>query len=196
MLAGNIGYLRVPAHRGELADRLVTELPALMAQFRNTDALIVDARQGGGGQRKVLNALFPYFMCADAKPYVFNVVKLRKHAVQSDPAKMFDDPDKRFWYIPDPNVPADEMLAYRQLLKGFIPAWNPPASESVSYTHLDVYKRQDVMTELARDGMTMLCVTHEMGFARKVANRVIFMDAGKIIEDCASEAFFLSLIHI
>jgi glutamate/aspartate transport system ATP-binding protein len=48
----------------------------------------------------------------------------------------------------------------------------------------------DVMTELARDGMTMLCVTHEMGFARKVANRVIFMDAGKIIEDCASEAFF------
>ena len=129
MLAGNIGYLRVPAHRGELADRLVTELPALMAQFRNTDALIVDARQGGGGQRKVLNALFPYFMRADAKPYVFNVVKLRKHAVQSDPAKMFDDPDKRFWYIPDPNVPADEMLAYRQLLKGFIPAWNPPASE-------------------------------------------------------------------
>ncbi|MNP80943.1 Glutamine transport ATP-binding protein GlnQ [compost metagenome] len=38
--------------------------------------------------------------------------------------------------------------------------------------------------------MTMMCVTHEMGFARKVANRVIFMDQGKIIEDCQKEAFF------
>jgi hypothetical protein len=42
----------------------------------------------------------------------------------------------------------------------------------------------DVMVQLAHEGMTMMCVTHEMGFARKVANRVIFMDAGKIIEDC------------
>ncbi|MGE0582915.1 MAG: amino acid ABC transporter ATP-binding protein [Steroidobacteraceae bacterium] len=48
----------------------------------------------------------------------------------------------------------------------------------------------DVMTELARDGMTMICVTHEMGFARKVSDRVIFMDAGRIIDDCASERFF------
>ncbi len=48
----------------------------------------------------------------------------------------------------------------------------------------------DVMVELAREGMTMLCVTHEMGFARKVAHRVIFMDEGKIIEDCPTEEFF------
>ena len=48
----------------------------------------------------------------------------------------------------------------------------------------------DVMVELARDGMTMLCVTHEMGFARKVAQRVIFMDMGEIIEDCPTEEFF------
>lgn len=48
----------------------------------------------------------------------------------------------------------------------------------------------DVMIELARDGMTMMCVTHEMGFARKVANRVIFMDNGAIIEDCPTENFF------
>jgi glutamate/aspartate transport system ATP-binding protein len=48
----------------------------------------------------------------------------------------------------------------------------------------------DVMVELARDGMTMMCVTHEMGFARKVANRVIFMDRGRIVEDCAKEEFF------
>ncbi|MFT4243302.1 MAG: amino acid ABC transporter ATP-binding protein, partial [Acidovorax sp.] len=42
----------------------------------------------------------------------------------------------------------------------------------------------DVMVSLAKEGMTMMCVTHEMGFARKVANRVIFMDKGNIIEDC------------
>ena len=48
----------------------------------------------------------------------------------------------------------------------------------------------DVMTELAQEGMTMMCVTHEMGFAKRVANRVIFMDQGSIIEDDQKEAFF------
>lgn len=48
----------------------------------------------------------------------------------------------------------------------------------------------DVMIELADDGMTMLVVTHEMGFARKVANRVIFMDGGEIIEENDPETFF------
>ena len=48
----------------------------------------------------------------------------------------------------------------------------------------------DVMVELAHEGMTMMCVTHEMGFARKVAHRVIFMDQGKIIEDAKKEDFF------
>ncbi|HQA09946.1 MAG: amino acid ABC transporter ATP-binding protein [Zoogloea sp.] len=48
----------------------------------------------------------------------------------------------------------------------------------------------DVMVELAREGMTMMCVTHEMGFAKKVANRVIFMDQGRIVEDDSKEAFF------
>ena len=45
----------------------------------------------------------------------------------------------------------------------------------------------DVMVQLAHEGMTMMCVTHEMGFARKVANRVIFMDRGQIVEDCEKE---------
>jgi len=48
----------------------------------------------------------------------------------------------------------------------------------------------DVMVELAREGMTMMCVTHEMGFARKVAHRVVFMDGGRIVEDAATEDFF------
>jgi general L-amino acid transport system ATP-binding protein len=53
----------------------------------------------------------------------------------------------------------------------------------------------DVMVGLAASGMTMLCVTHEMGFARQVANRVIFMDAGQIIEQNEPEQFFLHPQH-
>lgn len=48
----------------------------------------------------------------------------------------------------------------------------------------------DVMVKLANEGMTMCCVTHEMGFARKVSDRVIFMDQGRIVEDCSKEEFF------
>ncbi|MEY2894228.1 MAG: hypothetical protein RJA98_4136 [Pseudomonadota bacterium] len=48
----------------------------------------------------------------------------------------------------------------------------------------------DVMVQLANEGMTMMCVTHEMGFAKKVSHRVIFMDQGKIVEDCKKDEFF------
>lgn len=48
----------------------------------------------------------------------------------------------------------------------------------------------DVMVELANEGMTMMVVTHEMGFAQKVADRVIFMDEGKIVEDAPKSEFF------
>ena len=48
----------------------------------------------------------------------------------------------------------------------------------------------DVMVGLAQEGMTMMVVTHEMGFARRVANRIVFMDQGKIIEDCSKDDFF------
>jgi glutamate/aspartate transport system ATP-binding protein len=48
----------------------------------------------------------------------------------------------------------------------------------------------DVMVKLANEGMTMCCVSHEMGFARKVSDRVIFMDQGRIVEDCSTDDFF------
>ena len=48
----------------------------------------------------------------------------------------------------------------------------------------------EVVTALARDGMTMMVVTHEMGFARKVAHRTIFMDQGEVLQDCPAEDFF------
>jgi polar amino acid transport system ATP-binding protein len=53
----------------------------------------------------------------------------------------------------------------------------------------------DTMIELAKDGMTMICVTHEMGFARQVADRVIFMASGEIIEEGPPETFFKSPGH-
>ena len=53
----------------------------------------------------------------------------------------------------------------------------------------------NVMKDLAREGMTMLCVTHEMGFAREVADRVIFMDGGEVVEQSAPEEFFSNPKH-
>ncbi|MGY0398597.1 MAG: amino acid ABC transporter ATP-binding protein [Ostreibacterium sp.] len=53
----------------------------------------------------------------------------------------------------------------------------------------------DTMIGLAKDGMTMICVTHEMGFARKVANRVMFMDAGEIVEEATPDTFFSKPKH-
>ena len=53
----------------------------------------------------------------------------------------------------------------------------------------------NVMKDLAREGMTMLCVTHEMGFAREVADRIIFMDGGEIIEAAPPQDFFKNPKH-
>ncbi|MEY4014605.1 MAG: hypothetical protein RLZZ290_1469, partial [Pseudomonadota bacterium] len=53
----------------------------------------------------------------------------------------------------------------------------------------------DVMVSLAQQGTTMICVTHEMGFAREVADRVIFMDAGKIVEEAPPDQFFSAPKH-
>lgn len=49
----------------------------------------------------------------------------------------------------------------------------------------------EVMVQLAHEGMTMMCVTHEMGFAKRVSNRLIFMDEGKILEDCPTNEFLI-----
>ena len=53
----------------------------------------------------------------------------------------------------------------------------------------------DTMMGLAEEGMTMLCVTHEMGFARSVADRVLFMDRGEIVEQAPPEEFFVNPQH-
>ena len=53
----------------------------------------------------------------------------------------------------------------------------------------------DVMARLAREGMTMVCVTHEMGFAREVADRIVFMDGGQILEVATPAEFFTNAQH-
>lgn len=53
----------------------------------------------------------------------------------------------------------------------------------------------DVMVQLAEEGMTMVCVTHEMGFAKKVADRVVFMDAGEVVESNEPHEFFNNPQH-
>ncbi|EKO37379.1 MAG: ABC-type polar amino acid transport system, ATPase component, partial [Solidesulfovibrio magneticus str. Maddingley MBC34] len=53
----------------------------------------------------------------------------------------------------------------------------------------------DVMVKLAREGMTMVCVTHEMGFAREVADRIVFMDGGQILEIATPEQFYNNPQH-
>lgn len=53
----------------------------------------------------------------------------------------------------------------------------------------------NVMKKLAADGMTMVCVTHEMNFAREVADRIWFMDQGQLLEDATSDAFFSQATH-
>jgi ABC-type polar amino acid transport system ATPase subunit len=58
-----------------------------------------------------------------------------------------------------------------------------------------IHEVLDVMIALAREGMTMVVVTHEMGFARKVAHRVVFMDGGRILESAAPETFFARPKH-
>ena len=58
-----------------------------------------------------------------------------------------------------------------------------------------VHEVLEVMVQLAQEGMTMLCVTHEMGFAKQVADRVVFMDQGQILEDCSSADFFNAPRH-
>ncbi len=145
MLGNNIGYLRVHAHTGEKSDALVRDIPRLMEEFRGTDALIIDARQCGGGKRAVLNALFPYFMPADASPYVFNVVKLRKSQVKpgQDPATLFDDEDKRFLYVGDKGLPHADAVAYRDFAADFIPAWTPPVDKFTDWYFMALTPKAD-----------------------------------------------------
>ena len=78
----------------------------------------------------------------------------------------------------------------------FRQAYEPDGMKPEEFAHTSALDPEmikevlDVMIELAKEGMTMLCVTHEMGFAKSVANRVIFMDQGQIVEQNEPHEFF------
>lgn len=145
MLESNVGYLRVPAHMGDKAKQFIATVDRTMAGFRDTDALIIDARMSGGGARRVLNSLFPYLMKQSDKPYIFNVAKLRlpENDPNFGPLAVFDDDAKRFLYVPNPANPANEAEAYREFAKTFRPAWNPPADKFTDWYFMTQRPRAD-----------------------------------------------------
>ena len=125
---GNIGYLRIYSQSDSA---LAARIDALMASLRDTDALIIDARQCGGGTRECLSALFPYFMTPEDGPYIHNVAKLRAPA--DTPVQTLIDllkvDDKAMFFRADPNVPSDEKAALEALLAGFHPQWQVPEGD-------------------------------------------------------------------
>lgn len=119
---GNIGYLRIYSQNDSA---LATRIDALMAPLRGTDALIIDARQCGGGTRECLSALFPYFMTPEDGAYIHNVARLRAPA-DTPPGTLIDllkVDDKAMFFRADPGLPPDEKAILEALLAGFHPQW-------------------------------------------------------------------------
>lgn len=125
---GNIGYLRIYSQSDSA---LAARIDALMAPLRETDALIVDARQCGGGTRECLSALFPYFMMPEDGPYIHNVARLRAPADMSQDMliDLLKVDDKAMFFRTDPSLPADEKAALEALLAGFHPQWQVPEGD-------------------------------------------------------------------
>lgn len=125
---GNIGYLRIYSQSDSA---LAARIDALMAPLHDTDALIIDARQCGGGTRECLSALFPYFMTPEDGPYIHNVARLRAPA--DTPVQTLIDllkvDDKAMFFRADPSRPADEKAALEALLAGFHPQWQVPEGD-------------------------------------------------------------------
>lgn len=126
MLDNNIAYLRIYSQHD---DALPPLIHANMARFRDSRALIIDARQCGGGVRDNLLALFPYFMAPNSAPYIANVCKLRIPKGQEpefNPIGQLDTWDKKVPYRHDPMVAAKDIAALEQFLSTFQPVWEPP----------------------------------------------------------------------
>ena len=126
MLDGNIGYLRIHSQ----ADTALTAgIPGWMARFADTEALIVDARQCGGGTRDNLMALFPYLMATDDPPYIANVCKLRIPEGEQgafEPIGQLDVWDKKVPYSQDAAVAPALREAVATFLQTFVPQWTVP----------------------------------------------------------------------
>ena len=104
-------------------------------------------------------------------------------------------PDWDEWYSETTRKFADQ--GYAAISHNlFHRAGDSKPDEAAARRYLDRVKILDTMVGLAADGMTMICVTHEMGFARQVADRVIYMADGAIVEEGEPEAFFRNPTHL
>ncbi len=128
LLAGNIGYLRIYSQQD---DELLASIPGWMKDFKETEALIIDARQCGGGLRSNLQALFPYFMSPDDQPYIANVAKLRipGDAEDFDPRGKLNVGGKGLKYRFDDDVSKAESASLERFLETFEPHWQPPEDQ-------------------------------------------------------------------
>lgn len=127
MLDNNIAYLRIYSQHDDALPPLIHEN---MQRFKDSQALIIDARQCGGGVRDNLLALFPYFMPPDAAPYIANVCKLRIPQGQDqgfDPIGKLDTWDKKVPYRHDPLVAHEDRAALEQFLLTFQAIWDVPS---------------------------------------------------------------------
>ncbi|MCK5148590.1 hypothetical protein KAR48_17685 [bacterium] len=127
-LPGNIGYLRIYSQSTSREPELVQLIDEWMPRFRKTDALIIDARQCGGGARTNLKTLFPYFMKPDEKPYIGNVAKLRIPADETDfdPRGKLNVGDKKLKYITEDDTTQAELEQLELFLRTFEPQFDPP----------------------------------------------------------------------
>lgn len=126
LLDGNVGYLRIYS---QTDSALTASIPAAMARFADTEALIIDARQCGGGTRDNLQALFPYLMAADDAPYIANVCKLRIALGQEarfEPIGQLDVWDKKVPYSQDASLAPELRQALAAFLQDFVPQWAVP----------------------------------------------------------------------
>ena len=113
-----------------------------------------------------------------------------KYAVREEGPKFFSKAKDAYFWDVDGNKYLDLICGWGPMILGY----NNPKIDQAARSQYDlgntVSVASPIMIELAETGMTMLVVTHEMGFARTVANRVIFMDDGQIIEQNEPEEFF------
>ena len=148
-LAGNIGYLRIP----DMDERLIPQLVAAMDQFRETCGLIIDVRYNTGGSQAILRTLYGYFMPADAKPAVINIVAYRLsknfrpdhlHYRHTFRAEHLDWSDT-------------ERKAIKQALDAFEPEWSLPAGEFSGWHFMVLGKSGNPGQYHYREPVVVLC---------------------------------------
>lgn len=138
ILKDNIGYVRLYSHQD---DNLTNTLDSIMEKFRDTKALILDSRQSGGGTRRNLETLFPYFMTEADSIYIPNITRLRipENNDKFNPKGNLNAGDKKLKYIDDDDVTENERRALSKLLSSFQPKCNVPDEKVTSWYFMAIH---------------------------------------------------------